>query len=249
MTAAPYAYDAAFMGITAQARRSAELIVGLLRRELAIASVADFGCALGTWLAVWRAAGVADAVGVDGAYIDRGRLAIPERVFRVHDLGRPIDLGRSFDLVESLEVAEHLPEAAARGFVETLTRHGDLVLFSAAPPGQGGEHHVNEQPYEYWRALFAARGYRLVDWLRPHLAGLPQVQYWYRYNLFLFATAERLAGLPDAMRRAVLPESAPVPDLSPASFRLRKRLLRRLPSPVQDRLSRALSRLRVRRSA
>ena len=146
-------------------------------------------------------------------------------------------------------MAEHLPEAAAAGFVETLTRHGELVLFSAAPPGQGGEHHVNEQPYAYWRALFARRGYRLIDWLRPRLAGANEVQYWYRYNLFLYASASRLAGLPEAMRLAALPEEAPIPDVSPAAFRLRKEILRRVPAPVQDRLSRALSRLRARGSA
>jgi hypothetical protein len=249
VTSGPYAYDAAFMGVTAQAQRSAELVVRLLQRELAFHSVADFGCALGTWLAVWRAAGVADIAGVDGAYVDRRRLAIPAGCFHARDLAQPIDLGRRFDLVQSLEVAEHLPGQAARGFVETLTRHGELVLFSAAPPGQGGEHHVNEQPYEYWRALFAAQGYALIDWLRPQLASAPQVQYWYRYNLFLFATAERLKSLPETLRRAVQAEGEPVADLSPLSFRLRKRLLRRVPSPLQDRLSRALSRLRGRGSA
>jgi hypothetical protein len=34
-----------------------------------------------------------------------------------------------------------------------------MVLFSAAPPGQGGEHHVNERTYEFWRGLFARHGY------------------------------------------------------------------------------------------
>ncbi|MDP6884692.1 MAG: hypothetical protein QF830_11185, partial [Rhodospirillales bacterium] len=43
----------------------------------------------------------------------------------------------------SLEVAEHLPPDAAETFVATLVAHGRLVLFSAAPPGQGGLNHVN----------------------------------------------------------------------------------------------------------
>jgi hypothetical protein len=45
----------------------------LLRRELDNRSVADFGCALGSWLAVWRAAGIA---GVDDASVGRRRLAM-----------------------------------------------------------------------------------------------------------------------------------------------------------------------------
>jgi hypothetical protein len=89
----------------------------------------------------------------------------------------------------------------------------------------------------------------LIDWLRPHLADVPQVRWRYRYCLFLFAMAERLANLPEAMQRAVQPEGEPVADLSPSSFRLRKRLLQRVPRPIQDRLSRALSRLHGRGSA
>jgi hypothetical protein len=35
-------------------------------------------------------------------------------------------------------------------FVYCLARHARrFVLFSAAPPGQGGEFHVNERPFEY----------------------------------------------------------------------------------------------------
>jgi hypothetical protein len=133
---------------------------------------------------------------------------------------------------------------AARGFVETLTCHGDLVLLSAQPPGQGGEHHVNDQPYDYWRVRFAAQGYMLTDWLPRQPAELPQVHYWYHCNLFLFGSVERLASLPGTMQCAVQPEGEPVADLSPPSFRLRKRLLQRVRSPIRNRLSRALSRLR-----
>ena len=50
--------------------------------------------------------------------------------------------------------------ASAAGFVDNLVRHGDVILFSAAVPHQGGEHHVNEQPPEYWRELFARPGLR-----------------------------------------------------------------------------------------
>ena len=62
------------------------------------------------------------------------------------NLANPVDLGRKFDLVQSLEVGEHLPKSAADTFVETLVKHGDVVLFSAASVGQGGHDHINEQP-------------------------------------------------------------------------------------------------------
>jgi hypothetical protein len=133
------------------------------------------------------AAGVTDVVAIDGDYVKPDQLVIPAANFRAADLSQPLDLGRKFDLVQSLEVAEHLPHAKAATFVETLTRHGDVVLFSAAVPHQGGEHHVNEQPPEYWRQLFKAHGYLAFDWLRPRLADQRQVKGWYRYNSFLYA--------------------------------------------------------------
>ena len=168
-------------------RASARTVAPLLLAEMNIDSLLDVGAGHGAWASEWMAAGVTDVVAIDGDYVKPDQLVIPEANFRAADLSQPLDLGRKFDLVQSLEVAEHLPHAKAATFVETLTRHGDVVLFSAAVPHQGGEHHVNEQPPEYWRQLFKARGYSAFDWLRPRLADQRQVKGWYRYNSFLYA--------------------------------------------------------------
>ncbi len=61
--------------------------------------------------------------------------------------------GLSADLVLCLEVAEHIApgddeEILLRNVNATTT---DVLLFSAATPGQGGCGHVNEQPHDYWR--------------------------------------------------------------------------------------------------
>ena len=135
--------------------RSAEQIIPVLNALLPINSVVDFGCGQGAWLSVWRKAG-AKVTGVDGPYVDQQHLMIDADEFRGADLSRTIDLGRRFDVVQSLEVAEHLPSSRASEFIGTLTSHGPLVMFSAAVPGQGGEHHINEQPLEYWRKSFAS---------------------------------------------------------------------------------------------
>ncbi|MBT3396568.1 MAG: hypothetical protein HN423_05250 [Alphaproteobacteria bacterium] len=104
-----------------------------------IASVCDFGCAQGVWLAAWKAAGVAEIQGVDGPWVDIADLQISAKAFLSFNLTDPIDLGgRTFDLVQSLEVAEHLPASGAAAFIDNLVRHGTMALFSAAPPGQGG---------------------------------------------------------------------------------------------------------------
>ena len=239
-----YTYDSAFMGLAARSRHSARVIVDLIRAALPVSSVADFGCALGTWLSVWRQAGVEDVIGVDGSYVQIDELQIPAPLFRAHDLTSSIDLGRRFDHVECMEVAEHLPGSAADGFVASLVRHADVVLFSAAPPGQGGENHINEQPYAYWRACFARHGYRMFDWLRPQLAGRTDVQYWYRYNVFLFVAQDRIAALPPPIRACEVVPHERIRDLSPWTFKLRKALVRRLPHGLQNRMSRAMLRLR-----
>ena len=127
-------------------RRSAASIVALLAPKLKPNSVLDVGCGRGVWPSEWRRAGVADSIGVDGPYVDRASLTIPSESFVAWDLSQPLKLDRHFDLVQSLEVAQCIDAAYADVFVDSLCRHGELIMFSAAVPGQGGERHVNEQP-------------------------------------------------------------------------------------------------------
>ena len=180
------------------AERSADAVVPLiLELPVTVGSVVDIGCGTGSWAAAFNVRGI-DVVGVDGDYVDRKSLRIRQDQFIAHDLNQPLDLGRRFDLAVSLEVGEHLDAGLAAGFVDSLIRHADVVLFSAAVPGQGGSHHVNERWPSYWVALFEQRGYRLFDVVRPAVWNLPDVAYWYSQNLLLFATggpARNLQGL------------------------------------------------------
>ena len=146
-------------------------------------SVGDFGCGVGSWVRACQECEIADVTGIDGDYVDERLLMIPRARFVKADLTRPLDLGRRFDLVISLEVAEHLPPNAAGIFVDTLTRHGSVILFSAAVPGQGGVRHVNEQWGQYWSSTFAARGYACVDCLRDIFWDKRSVDWWYRQNM------------------------------------------------------------------
>ena len=126
-----YMYGDHFMDLAARARHSADAVIRELLGSVPLNSVADFGCARGTWLAAWRRHGVLDTAGLDGPYVRSSDLEIPLESFHACDLTMPIDLARRFALVQSLEVAEHLPPKAARSFVGSLTRHADIVLFSA----------------------------------------------------------------------------------------------------------------------
>lgn len=227
-----------FDEIGAGSQNAARVIVPRVAQSLNPSSVLDIGCGQGVWLAAWHAAGITDLLGVDGDYIDRARLAIPVSQFQARDLAAPLDFGRRFDLVMSLEVAEHLPESAAEIFIDNLTWHGNVILFSAAVPGQGGEFHVNEQPLEYWRAKFAARGYCLFDAVRPGIKDNPAIEAWYRYNMMLFVQENFITNLPDAVRRTKIPQGQDIPDFSSFLWRLRCTILRCLPQAAHGWLRR-----------
>jgi len=168
-------------------RRSAEVIVPLVLQLLTVRSVVDVGCGDGNWLAVFRKLGVEDVLGLDGDYIDQDVLQVPAEYFQVADLTRPFRLKRTFDLAVSLEVAEHLPGERAAAFVESLTRLAPLVLFSAAIPYQGGNHHINEQWPDKWAEHFREHDYVPVDFIRKQIWQSDAVEFWYVQNTLLFA--------------------------------------------------------------
>ena len=172
------------------ATQSAKVMVPLVLQLLPVRSVVDIGCGDGSWLAVFRKFGVEEILGVDGEYVDRSLLQIPQDCFKALDLTGPFGLGRGFDLAISLEVAEHLPPDCARGFVEGLTRLAPFVLFSAAIPFQGGEHHVNEQWPDKWAELFKVHDYLPVDFIRKRVWQNDAVEWWYAQNTLLFARAD-----------------------------------------------------------
>ena len=86
--------------------------------------------------------------------VEFSSLAIKEskigNVINCHDLTKPLNLNKKFDVVWCYEVAEHLPENSANNLINILVTHGNIIVLSAARPGQGGEGHINEQPIEYW---------------------------------------------------------------------------------------------------
>jgi SAM-dependent methyltransferase len=160
-------------------------IVPIVLKLLKVNSVLDVGCGTGTWLKVFEENSITDYLGIDGTYVDTKRLVIPANKFAARDLRESWSLSRHFDIVLSLEVAEHLPETSADILVSALVNHGDCILFSAAIPGQGGQHHINEQWPSYWIEKFRAHGYHFHDVIRPAVWDNENVEWWYRQNIFL----------------------------------------------------------------
>jgi SAM-dependent methyltransferase len=198
---------------------SARAIVPIVLEMVQPKSVVDVGCGIGAWLSVFRDHGIRDLTGIDGPYVERSHLMIPGESFLSRDLEQPISLPRRFDLVISLEVAEHLSPASAGDFVRSLTRLGPAILFSAAIPGQGGEHHVNEQWPDFWAAKFAEAGFVGIDCIRPRVWNAPGVEWWYAQNAFLYLERELLRQNARLQSEAAAPRAPFAPVIHPGQYK------------------------------
>ena len=168
-------------------------------------SILDVGCGTGTWLRAAIDSGISDVIGIDGVEIPPDQLLFPPDKFHCRDLGAPVDLGRRFELVICLEVAEHLEQGSGRILIRTLTQHADVILFSAACPGQFGQHHVNCQWPEYWQALFNSEGYACDDSPRWTIWDDSMIEGWYRQNIFM-ARRDPDAGREPRIKSIIHPE-------------------------------------------
>lgn len=178
------------------ALESARVVVPVVVDLLNPGSVVDVGCGRGAWLRAFSESGVTALRGLDGPYVDPAKLLVDPGWFEAVDLRRRLTIEGTYDLALCLEVAEHLPKRCARPLVRALTGAAHAVLWSAAIPGQGGTHHVNEQWPGYWEVLFRERGYHRLDPIRPLIWRDQRVAWWYRQNLVLYASDAALARWP-----------------------------------------------------
>lgn len=173
------------------------------------ASLLDVGCGTGIWLRAALECGVTDILGLDGVDIQSDQVLIPSDCFRIENFTKPIDLGRRFSAIICLEVAEHLEERYADILLDTLARHSDRIIFSAACPGQPGQHHVNCQWPAWWQKRFNDRGYYCDDELRWRLWDDSILEPWYRQNAFVARREADRAGREPRLKAVIHPEMVP----------------------------------------
>lgn len=183
-----------------KALTSAYKVVKILREYLSFDSAIDIGCGVGQVLKACSETGTSIIRGVDGPWVKKELLMIPSECFSQYDLSQP-NLRekipeKNFDLTISSEVAEHIDTQDTETFMDNLTSFSDVILFSAAIPGQGGTHHVNEQWPSYWIEKFSARGFVPVDCIRPRIWDDRVIRTDYRQNLVLFVKEDKLGNYP-----------------------------------------------------
>lgn len=185
-----------FQSIQDYSLYSAREIIPLLIDLVNPKTVIDIGCGQGIWLSVFQEYGVTEILGIDGEYVDQNQLKIPAEKFISFDITQPLNLEQKFDLVVSLEVAEHLPSESAETFINSLTKLGNVVLFSAAIPFQGGNNHINEQWPDYWANIFAKKGYLPLDLIRKKVWQNENVAFWYAQNTLIYVSSDCLDNYP-----------------------------------------------------
>ena len=230
MDPATASYDRSFYEyVDGSARSAADVVVPLVLELVPASSVVDVGCGTAGWLRAFVDHGVDDVLGLDSGRVPADLVKIDRDQFETVDLSDPAPLDRTFDLAVSLEVAEHLPGAAADRFVAFLCSLADVVVFSAAIPGQGGEEHLNEQWPGYWAERFASQGFVAHDVLRAAIWDDERVDWFYRQNLLLYVRRGTEGRLNLEQAAAVMP-AAPLALVHPVTF-----------TDYQQRMQRAIS--------
>lgn len=125
--------------------------------RFAINSVLDIGSGRGYAAAYFHRQGLR-VLAVDGFEENCVRSVFPAIQ---HDLTQG-PIRTRVDLVHCQEVVEHISEQYLDNLLDSLCC-GRFILMTNALPGQGGYHHVNEQPTEYWINHLRARNCHVLE--------------------------------------------------------------------------------------
>ena len=138
--------------------KTAKQVAAIINSFFDYNTIFDIGCGMGLYINEFRKIGKM-VLGCD--YSDSAiKMASKDFLVFKADVTKPILVNQIFDLVMCFEVAEHIHTRYSSQLVSNCTAFGNTVIFTAAPVGQGGVGHINEQPYEFWIDLFEKHNFR-----------------------------------------------------------------------------------------
>jgi hypothetical protein len=76
------------------------------------------------------------------------------------------------------------------------------------------------------------------DSIRPKILTDKSIEPWYRYNTFLYIHRKKVAAVPQSLVSGLVAPEKALADLSPPAYRIRKAIIRLLPTSVVSALSR-----------
>ena len=122
-------------------------------KKFNIKTMLDIGCGPGGQVRVAKELGL-EAEGVDGD----PRVIQEAYDITIHECDYTKNtFEKEVDFIWSVEFLEHVKEEYQENYMNTFT-NAKHVFITFAPPGKGGNHHVNLKPTEYWIKVFEKHG-------------------------------------------------------------------------------------------
>lgn len=133
-----------------------------------VRTVLDVGCGVGFACEHFNNNSV-HSIGIDGSDTAEKLFRLPGH-FVKHDYTKN-PLALKAELAWSCEFVEHIEEKYVPNFMKTFSMC-NIVAMTYAGPGQGGHHHVNCQPEDYWINVFSLYGFIFDKYLTIFLKNL-----------------------------------------------------------------------------
>ena len=241
-----------YKSVDSRANESANSIFAILDKFLDVKrlkSIIDVGCGSGAWLNVALKNTSARVYGYDlpesieinqsrfiGNFNTRLELVISDFETKKELKFQPAQLGIC------LEVLEHLKDETGIRILDSMSSSCELILFSAATPGQGGTGHINERRHSYWLDKFRGHGFEVYDCIRPELQKSTSSARYYSLNTFLLVKSSSLRlGLVNVSKLQPFLRPKEVKDFRSQRERIQSLFIGMLPVRFVTLLSRFLS--------
>jgi hypothetical protein len=156
-----------------------DLIIGIVNKKKP-SLVYDFGCGYGEYIKNISELGV-ETIGFEA----HPNKTVYDNIQKL-DLSIPVVLERSADISISLEVGEHIPVEFEQIFIDNICNNTkNMVIFSWAVEGQGGDGHVNCRNNDYIISEMTKRGF-IFDPTILELRKSFDSNHWFYNSLMLF---------------------------------------------------------------